>query len=207
MKKVLVGVIVLSVAILIFIKLNAGSSNRSVPGIPAPIQTAATGGTSFEEGGYKITLDYKAAYTIEALVLSSRKYSPIDIDGKLMPKDVALGWGTVAEYNDRINFHWRQSGRWYFWQVNSYAELSPVGNESDVGRQSANNHLVPSNDEIRKQIAKIKTGDHVIITGYLVDIRAQKDNGDYKIWKTSTSREDVGGGSCEIIYVTGIQIL
>ena len=116
--------------------------------------------------------------------------------------------GVIKELTDGVYDGIKyQSGRWYFWQVNSYAELSPVGNESDVSRQSANNHLIPSNDEIRKQIAKIKTGDHVIITGYLVDIRAEKDNGDYKIWKTSTSREDVGGGSCEIIYVTGIQIL
>ncbi|MCR5523143.1 MAG: hypothetical protein K6F64_05850 [Clostridia bacterium] len=202
MKKILIGVLILAAVILIFVKKPAGNKSRSIAGIPAPIQSAATGGTSFEKDGYKVSIKYKADYTVEALVLSTHSYFSGSITDKLAPKDLALGWGTVAEYNDRIDFHWSQSGRWYHWRVDDSSVLGPVGGISGVSKQSANNHLIASTETIQKLIENVKTGGHIRITGYLIDLRAEKDDGTYYTWSSSTSRDDTGDGSCELIYVT-----
>ena len=70
----------------------------------------------------------------------------------------------------------------------------------------SNNHLVPSNSKIRKQIKKIKPGDMIQIKGYLMNAYWQQKNGYYE-WETSTNRYDHGSGACEIIYVTEVKWL
>lgn len=206
MKKLIAIIIAVVAAVFIYTRLNDGGvSTKSVAGLPAPQQHAAQGEAYFEEAEYEVTVKYKAAYDITALVVSTKKYSGSSLADRIAPKDLALAWGTVAEYNDRIDFHWSQSGRWYRWYVNSAAELSPVGGEREVSRQSANNHLIASTDSIKSDIAKIKAGDVVRITGYLVDLKGEKTDGTYYTWNSSTSRDDTGDGACELIYVTGIE--
>ncbi len=187
--------------------VSGSTSRRSVPGIPAPVQEAATGGTSMQVDGYDVKIDYKYSYDISALVVGAKAYGDYDIGGKLAPKDLALAWGTVAEYNDRINFHWSQSNRWYYWQTDTYDEIAPVGGVDGVNTQSANNHLVPADDTIRDAVKKIDAGDYVRIKGYLVNISASKPDGTNFWWNSSESRTDTGDGSCEVIYVTSIEKL
>ena len=208
MKKYLLGIIVLLVIGFFAWKsmAPAGDPNRSVANLPDPRQSAAIGGTEFEEAEYDVTVKYKMSYDMTALAVSTKKYNGYTLQDRIAPKDVAFAWGKVAEYNDRIDYHWSQSGRWYYWHVNDANELSPVGGESGVNRHSANNHLIPSTDAIKSQIMQIKVGDVVHVTGYLVDVRGEKSDGTYFLWNSSTSRDDTGDGACEVIYVTGIEI-
>ena len=53
---------------------------------------------------------------------------------------------------------------------------------------------------------KIKKGDNVKITGYLVNLH-WKENNSSRTWETSTSRYDKGDGGCELIYVTDVKWL
>ncbi|MBR5772720.1 MAG: hypothetical protein IKY00_05845 [Clostridia bacterium] len=172
-----------------------------------PVQVAATGGTEKKIGDYNIKITYKYSYELCGLAVSTKKYPGTGIANKLAPKDVAMAWGDVARNNDKINFHWSQSGRWYMWQADSYEEIAPVGGVDGVNTHSANNHLIAADDSVADDISRISAGDYVIITGYLVDIYAENSSGSTYTWNSSTSRNDTGDGACEVIYVTGIRWL
>ena len=142
-----------------------GGHQRAIAGIPDPRQTAASGGIDFPCGDYNVHLDYLYAYDLEALVVSTENYHGSGIGEQLVPKDLALAWGPVAAYNDQIDFHWKQSGRWYFWSTDTYEEIEPVGGTNGVTAGSANNHFIPANDTVLSNIKKVKTGDHIHATG------------------------------------------
>ena len=210
MKKLIPLIILIAAAALIISRVGGsglGGSRNSVAGIPAPIQQNAQGEVTKQVDDYNVTINYKASYQIEALVVHTQNYNGSSIADKLAPKDLALAWGTVAQHNEDIDFHWNQSTRWYYWHVNSYEELAPVGTETDVNTQSANNHIIASDDTVAKLVKSIKTGDHIRLTGYLVDVKAEKPDGTYYTWNSSTSRNDTGNGSCEVVYVNKVEFL
>jgi hypothetical protein len=205
--KVLIPMILVVVGVVLFLNGNIGGGRRSIPNIPEPKQTDAKGGTDFVVSGYNVHADYLYAYDIEALVVHTKNYYGTDFGAKLAPRDLALAWGNVAKYNSTVDFHWAQHGRWYYWKVNTYEELSAVGSVDDVNRQSSNNHLIPANSSVKKSIKKIKTGDHIRLKGYLVSITATDSKGTPYYWNSSTSRNDTGDGACEVMYVTEVNIL
>lgn len=186
---------------------SGGASGRSVVGLPDPIQQEATGSTSLYVDDYNVTVDYKYSYDISALVISAKEYGSYDLPGKLAPKDAALAWGVVAEYNDRINFNWSQSGRWYYWRTDAYTDIEPVGGVDGVTAHSSNNHLIPADDNVKKLVKKIKAGDCIRIKGYLVNVSADDGKGNNFWWNSSTARTDTGDGACEVIYVTNVEWL
>jgi hypothetical protein len=113
-----------------------------------------------------------------------------------------LTWGKVAQYNDRIDFHWSQENRWYFWRFGSFDDEALIGGSGIVTANSANTHMIPADENVRKLLSYIRTGDYVKMTGYLVNVTI---NGDHTFhWNSSTTRTDSGAGSCEVFYVTGI---
>ena len=188
-------------------RINAATSRKAIAGIPEPVQTKTTGNQSFHVDDYDVNMDYTYSYDISGLVVSSQIYSGNGVENALSPMDVALAWGKVAEYNDRINFHWDQSSRWYHWFTDGNTSLDPVGGQDGVNTQSSNNHLIPADDSVKEEIDKIKSGDYIKISGYLVNIKAFKSDGAVITWNSSTSRTDTGDHSCELIYVTSIEWL
>ena len=200
---VIAAIIVIFTAVMIY---NNGS-RECVSNIPEPIQEEADGGTFLDKRGYHVAVNYKYSYEIEALVVHTHNYYGLSLGDALAPKDVALAWGNVARYNTQIDFHWAQSGRWYRWHTKSYEEIAPVGGEDGVNRCSSNNHLIAADSTVKSAIRKIRRGDHVRITGYLSNIYATKSNGTTFTWSSSTTREDTGDGSCEVIYVTKVEFL
>ena len=203
-KIVWAAVIVIGLAIVL---MGSKGKQRAVAGIKDPLQTEAAGQAKMSVDGYDITVNYLYAYDISALVVSTHNYSGSGIGDKLAPRDLALAWGKVAEYNDRIDFNWSQSGRWYHWSTDSYETLVPVGGVEGVATHSANCHLIATDANVRATIRKIRTGDHVRIRGYLVNCEGVKKDGTYFTWNSSTSRNDTGGGACEVIYTTSAEII
>lgn len=204
----IIAVIVFAALALLIYKNNpvtGGVSDRSVVGIRDPIQKKSSGKIETTAAGYDVTIKFKYSYDIEALVVHTKNYSGTSMVNKLSPKDLALAWGEAAEKNGDINFHWGQSGRWYHWSVNS-EDTAKISIDA-ISKHSANNHLIPSDDIIRKQIMRIKTGDHIRLEGYLVDVRGEKDDGSWYTWNSSETRNDTGDGACEIIYVTKVEWL
>ena len=122
----------------------------------------------------------------------------------LSPCDFALAWGNVAKYNDEVNLNWSQKNRWYYWKADSVSEIDQMGGTDGVNKHSANCHIVPATDTVKKVVKNIKAGDIVELKGYLVDIQGTKGNGTTVSWTSSTTRDDTGDGACELIYVTDI---
>ena len=190
---------------LIAYAVYANGTRSHLNGLTEPTQTECEGGTEFTLKGYDVKIDYLYEYDATALVVHTKNYYGNDLGNRLSPKDVALAWGSVAACNEMVNFHWRQTGRWVYWRTNTYEELKTVGDESDVDRQSSNNHMVPADVDVRRKIAKIRRGDVVRIKGYLVNINAENSKGTTFHWNSSISRTDTGNGACELIYVTDVE--
>jgi hypothetical protein len=69
----------------------------------------------------------------------------------------------------------------------------------DIVRSSANMHMIPADDAVAAALRRIERGDRVRIDGWLVQIEAK----DWR-WRSSLTRDDSGGGACELVYVCSI---
>jgi hypothetical protein len=70
-----------------------------------------------------------------------------------------------------------------------------------VIEHSANTHVIPADQSVRRQLKHLRVGQVVHMTGLLVD--AVRDDG--ITIKTSLTRSDSGPGSCEILLVTEVE--
>jgi len=145
------------------------------------------------------TMHPLASFTVEGRVLGVKGYSD-DFPAEICPYDVALGWGPMSDTALLEKLDISQSSRFYRWQY--WGEL-PV-KEREVINHSANMHLIPSDDGIKKQIARLREGSLVRIIGQLVEVTNPKST---TAWKSSLRRDDSGAGACEIIYVKGMSVL
>jgi hypothetical protein len=145
--------------------------------------------------GYRLTR--RARFEIRARVLSRRDYRWGD-EADLAPVDLALGWGVMSDQAvlDRIEI--TQGGRWYFTR---YQLPAPIP-DRDIIRHSGNMHMVPASRSVLQALKKVRRGDIVRARGYLVDV----DGASGFRWRTSLSRNDTGGGSCEIFYLEQFEI-
>lgn len=175
--------------------------------LPDPVQKAAKGEVKMTVDDYDVTITYKYSYVVDALVVHTKNYSGYALINHLSQKDLALAWGNLPMLNDSIDFHWSQSERWYYWNVKTNEEAERAGGTGYINTHSANTHIIPADDTIKKQIKDIKAGDHVVLTGYLVDVVGEQPNGERYTWNSSTSRNDTGDGACEVMYVTRVERL
>lgn len=185
--------------------LHSDGTRRSLAGLPEPVQTQAQGSITKQIDGYSVEITYRFNYTIDALVVSTRNYDGDTLADKLAPVDLGLAWGKVAAFNGSIDFNWDQHDRWIYWHVDDIADLAPVGTNADVDRQYSNNHSIPADNSVKKQLEQIKRGDRVKLEGYLVDVYATHPDGSWFEWNTSESRLDSGDGACEVFYITKIE--
>jgi hypothetical protein len=62
-------------------------------------------------------------------------------------------------------------------------------------------HLIPADAGVAEALGRVRAGDMVRMHGWLVKI----DRADGWRWRSSTTRTDSGGGSCELVYVCSIE--
>jgi hypothetical protein len=60
--------------------------------------------------------------------------------------------------------------------------------------------MIPSNDDVERDLLRVRPGEVVRIDGYLVV--ATKENG--SVWRSSLTRKDAGDGACELIWIENI---
>lgn len=174
-----------------------GAGSRPVhraPGVlvpAAPQQARLDGEAPSLPAQRDATLKPLARFAASARVLSRADYR-WDEMARLVPTDLALGWGRMSDSAvlDRVDI--TQSGRFYFWQVREF----PIP-EREVISSSANMHLIAADDGVRREIARTRVGDVVDFDGYLVEIDWR--NGAKAV--SSLTREDSGAGACEIVWV------
>jgi hypothetical protein len=144
------------------------------------------------------TLTPRARYDITARILSREDYHFDDL-ASLIPEDLALGWGAMSDNRVLQDFEITQSSRFYFWRP--LASL-PIPRQ-DVIEHSANTHVIPADGSIRRELARLRVGQVVHLTGLLVD--GVRDDGRW--FHTSLTRSDTGPGACEVMLVDTVEIL
>ena len=167
------------------------------PGILAPDAPSQTDlvpqGALLQRGD--ITLTTRARFTLTARVLSREDYH-WDALASLIPTDLALGWGRMSDSAVLAQLKISQSYRYF--QTRFKNPPIPV-REMEVS--SANMHLIPANASVRRAIKRVRAGQVIHLQGFLVDVRRGDD------WYVSTSmtRNDTGGGACEVVYVESLE--
>ncbi len=167
------------------------------PGLPArhePAQDTHNLPAPFAHGDYTITP--LARYSLTAVVLGRERYRH-DVNAKLSPVDLALGWGPMSAAHAINSLKITQSSRWYEYRWGS--EGAPL-HPSDIARHSANTHCLPATPELRKKLLRVRRHQLVTLSGYLVEVAGP---GGYR-WRSSLTRDDTGGGACEVVWITAL---
>lgn len=176
-------------------------TNRPIdpgPGMIAPyepVQNDLERKRKFEFRGYEMTA--LADFRIEARVLSAKRYRS-DANAELSPLDLALGWGPMSDSTNLEDIDISQSGRFYHWKTRT-----PKIEITDIGRHSANMHLIPADETVEAAFDGIRTGHLVRFSGEL--IKAKHPSG--WRWKSSLTRRDAGNGACEVVFVHRIEVI
>jgi hypothetical protein len=115
----------------------------------------------------------------------------------MVPLDLALGWGRMSDSSVLEKLKIDQARRKYFWRTNHL----PIP-KHEISLCSANMHIIPANDLVLSTLKKIRQGQIIRFSGYLVQIRDEAG----RKWASSLTRKDVGPGSCELVWVEKIQL-
>ena len=168
---------------------------RGLPAAKDPQQDTLALPAAFRHGDYTITP--LARYGLTAVVLGRKRYR-YDAGAKLAPVDLALGWGPMSAAGTLNELRISQSGRWYEYR---WGPDGPPLEVEMITRHSANTHCLPSTPEIREKLLRVRRHQLVALSGYLVEIAGPEN---YR-WRSSLSREDVAGGSCEVLWITSLE--
>jgi hypothetical protein len=159
-----------------------------------PRQTDVTVATVRTLGRWRLTP--RARYDITARILSREDYH-FDLLSDLIPEDLALGWGPMSDNRVLRVFEITQDARFYSW----VSKQAPPIPRQAVIEHSANTHLIPADAAVRHQLKRLRVGQVVHLTGFLVN--AVRDDGAYI--NTSLTRSDSGPGSCEVVLVEQVE--
>jgi len=138
----------------------------------------------------------RAAFRLQARVLAATRYR-WDRGADLAPVDLALGWGVMSDTAVLEHFRISQGARFY--------TLEPRDAGVDLTlalRHSANMHMIPATDAVRRALFAAKEGSIVTLRGQLVDVNGP---GGFT-WRTSLRRDDTGDGACELVWVEELAV-
>lgn len=160
-----------------------------------PLQSEARDSTPVRRGRWLLTP--RAQYDITARILSREDYR-FDVLADLIPEDLALGWGPMSDNRVLAHFEITQGARFYEWRPRGPLPIA----RQEVISHSANTHVIPASDAVRRQLARLRVGEVVHLTGPLVD--GARDDG--ASIRTSLTRLDTGPGACEILLVESVAL-
>jgi len=176
------------------------TSERAVerpPGVIAPdepVQVDLDPPPRFDAKGY--TFIERAKYEITARVLRKEVYR-LDGGAGLAPVDLGVGWGPLSDSAVIDQLQFSQMGRFFYWQPRSAKFPLPA---ATLISHLAQMHMIPATEAIDAKLRRVRPGQIVTASGYLVDIR----NASGFVWNTSLSRTDTGDGACEILWVEAL---
>jgi hypothetical protein len=155
-----------------------------------PQQTAISDGEApIEHGEYH--LKPLARFSIDARILHRKTYG-YDRGAKLVPVDLAVGWGAMSDQAvlDRIKIS--QSMRFYWYEYQS----PPIPQEQIISH-STNLHVIPATPAIASFCKSLRRGELVHLEGELVEATGPEIG----TWRSSLTRTDTGNGACELMLV------
>lgn len=195
------AIVCVLIAIGIVIIARENYKHRAIENIPEPIQANTTGKQSLEIGVTKATLSYVAQYVVEGVVVSTQKFESDDAYDEISPYAIGLAWGYAAENNNKIT--WSIADRKI--TAKEFGGLDRIKIQNSV----AINEIIPADETVKAAAEKYYLGDHIKITGYLVNVTAENGLGKTTRYASTTrgdfSNNFTGGPSAnEIIYATEI---
>jgi hypothetical protein len=135
-------------------------------------------------------------FWLQGRVLCSERYYD-DSLSDICPIDIGLGWGPMSDQNiiDRLDFV--QGGRKL-----EYAPSDPdhpPPSYASLWEYVKNVHTLPADNDIKKKVCSVRTGDLLELRGYLIGI---KENGQWT--QVSSLKKEVGVDhtTCLIFWVT-----
>ena len=155
-----------------------------------PQQTNLVDGPVTALGRWRLTA--RARYDITARILGREDYH-LDTLSALIPEDLALGWGPMSDNRVLRAFEITQGARFYSWIPK---QALPIPRRAVI-EHSANTHVIPADAAVGRQLKRLRVGQVVHLTGFLVN--AVRDDGTYI--NTSMTRSDTGPGACEVLLV------
>ena len=159
--------------------------------------------TVLDVKGHEVTLTPRATYRITGYAVDVSRVL-LDRWDFVLPMDLALAWGPVADPAVLRHMKFHLSGRYVSWWTDG-----PVPGVGDLAIRShvANNHLVPADEEVARALRKVKVGDLVTLRGRLVDVEIRDPKGQVAFRSpTSLTRDDVGSGACEQVWVEAVDV-
>lgn len=173
-----------------------------VPGLamaaPEQEDVASVPPLAFQREGYDIKLTPRARYAVRAWVLATDDSRRMDDWTFVMPLDVGLAWGALADpaVLEPLSFHLARRYISVSW------DRTPSISDRGVMVSMSNHHLLPSDPQVHATLKRLRPGHLVELRGYLVDVDVTGGDGRRtRQFHTSLSREDIGSGACEILYV------
>jgi len=136
-----------------------------------------------------------ALFSVDARVLHRRNYR-YDAGARLVPVDLALGWGPMSDETVLNQLHISQSMRFYWYEY----KLPPPIPVPEIVSHSANMHIIPATPEVAARCKSLRVGSLVHLVGDLVEATGPGIGH----WRSSLSRTDTGNGACELFYVEEI---
>jgi hypothetical protein len=160
-----------------------------------PLQTDVDGRLRpFHLGDAKVTP--LAGFSIKSVVLARRIHRS-DPLSKYSPVDLGLGWGIMANPDLYKRLNMGHDDRWLHIRPGGW---KPPYSWGEISKKFGNAHLIPATKEIRDSLMKVTLDQEVQLDGWLVRIDTPKFSA-----QSSLTRDDTGGGACEIMYVCRVQ--
>jgi hypothetical protein len=156
-----------------------------------PTQIALTGGEQMIEHG-EFHLKPLARFSINGRILHRKTYG-YDRQAKLVPVDLALGWGPMSDQAVLDKIKISQSMRFYWYE---YRLPPPIAQEQIISH-STNLHVIPATSAVASFCNSLRQGELVHLQGKLVEATGPEIG----IWRSSLSRTDTSNGACELMLV------
>lgn len=172
-----------------------------------PLQTP-TAATPFQTtvGGVTYTVKPLFDYALSGLVVSQHhtdvwwNWVHEATSDHLNIKDACLIWGRNAATGGYQNVKF-SSGQWV-----CYVEgIRGRDWQAFDLRSISNNHLLVDRPDLARTLRSARIGDQVAIRGYLAEYTHNHGMAFHR--GTSTTRDDVGNGACETLFVTQAHII
>lgn len=172
-------------------------------GEPEQVALAGEPAIEFEARDHRVRLEPRAAYRITGYAAETSRQL-LDQWDFVMPMDLALVWGPVADPAVLAHLKFHLSGRYVsYW----YDAATPSGAVGRLPSHIANNHLIPAAAEVAESLSRIRVGDLVTLRGKLVDVEVRDPSGGVVFRsRTSLRRDDVGSGACENVWVEAVEV-
>jgi hypothetical protein len=91
-------------------------------------------------------------------------------------------------------------GRFLFWKPKDWTSF-PLSVSQTISH-AAQIHAIPADADVERTLRKLRPGQIVHLSGYLVDVRGP----DGFTWNTSLRRDDTGDGACEIMWIESVTL-